>query len=141
MIKPVKLILPGVFLLTLGAGNFGVGSFKGREYHQVLEDLSVLESSAIIQNASPMRRIQLAKVSADRLSARLAKAQHRRDFYNLVEFGGKCIIALSFALLLPGLILTFRSRTQVAKELNASISGTSLAPQSDAPSPADRQAA
>ncbi len=114
--RPVKLILPGLFLLTLGAGNVGVGSFKSAEYQQVLEDLSVLDSSAVLQNASPMRRIQVAKVSADRLSARLTKAQHRRDFYNLVTFGGKCFIGLGLIFFLPGLVLCLRDRMNDSQE-------------------------
>jgi hypothetical protein len=138
--KAVKLILPGLFLLTLGAGNFGVGSFKSREYQQVLQDLSVLESSAVIKNASPLRRVQVAKVSADRLSARLSKAQHRRDFYNLVQFGGKCIIALSFVFLLPGLILSLRGRAHTSEPTATKLAQTDLPGMSLSNSPEKKAA-
>lgn len=110
----VKFVLPGIFLLLLGIGNIAVGHYKGEQYNQVLEELSEPHPSANLVNASPLRRIEFVRHSANRLSQRQSKARARRDFYQLVTFGGKSFVGLSIVLLFSGLCVRYieRSRPQ-----------------------------
>lgn len=98
-----RFLLPGFFLLLLGLGNIGVGHFKGAQYEQVLAELSEPHATVDLVNASPLRRIELARQSVNRLSLRRSKAKARRDFYQLVTFGGKAFVILSSVLLFAGL--------------------------------------
>ncbi len=114
--KPMKLLLPGIFLLVLGIGNISVGTFKGAQYQQVLNELSVMERTQDNIQPSPLARFQLSGESAVRADQRLRKARARRDFYELVTFGGKGFVCFSLVLLvLAGLFhyseLTRRSRS------------------------------
>ena len=104
--KPMKFFLPGVFLLVLGAGNITVGEFKGRQYEQVLEELSGLQLPPQLINVSPLRRIQMES-ETDRLFQRQKNAEARRDFYKLVSFGGRVFIAMSVVLLSLGAVFSY----------------------------------
>jgi hypothetical protein len=116
-IKPMKFLLPGIFLLALGLGNLSVGAFKGRQYEEVLAELSVMEPTSELVNASPLSRVQLAKTTADRLSERQRKARARRDLYELVSFGGKVLVSISVVLLACGLLLHYRRIIRSRREL------------------------
>ena len=98
----MKLVLPGVFLLVLGIGNISVGTFKGEQYEQVLQELSTTEPGPSLANASPLRRIQLATQTASRLYQRQDKARAKRDFYRLVASGGKVFVIISLLFLSLG---------------------------------------
>ena len=103
--KTMKLVIPGLFLLILGTGNIAVGKFKSRQYQEVLLQLSDLEPSTTLINASPLRRVQIAKRSESRLYQRQTKAKNRRDFYEVVTFGGKVFASISLLFLLPAGII------------------------------------
>ena len=118
--KSMRFILPGIFLLVLGAGNIGVGVFKGKQYEEVLQELSVLRPSPALVTSSPLKRIQVAKQTATRLHQRESKARARIDFYHLVEYGGKVFITLSMFLLFFGSMLhglEFRKHRRDKREL------------------------
>lgn len=94
----MQLLLPGLFLLILGAGNIAVGLYKSNQYKLVLDELSA-DSTPVLVNASPLRRIQLAEQTASRLYQRKNKARARLDFYELITFGGQVFVALSLIFL------------------------------------------
>ena len=104
--KPAKFLLPGLFLFVLGLGNITVGVFKSAQYDEVIQGLESTEPTPLLSNASALRRIQLAKMSADRLYLRQSTALARKDFYTLVEFGGKAFLALSLPFLLAGILIS-----------------------------------
>lgn len=114
-IKPIKLIVPGLFLLVLGIGNISVGIFKGNQYDLVLEELAHHKPSPALVNASPLRRIQVARTTASRIHQRQQKAGARRHFYRLVTFGGKVFVSLSIIFLLLALLLTYTRFTRSEK--------------------------
>lgn len=102
--------MPGIFLLILGIGNLSVGLYKGSQYEDVLLELSAEKSgTALLSNASPMRRIQYEKTTTNRLDERQNKAKARKDFYTLVSLGGKLFIALAFVLFSIGLLAKINS--------------------------------
>lgn len=108
--KPITFILPGIFLLILGIGNLIVGHFKGSQYDKVILELSVEKSGTeLLHNASPMRRIQYEKTTANRLDERQNKAKARKDFYTLVSLGGKLFVALALVFFSFGLIVEISS--------------------------------
>lgn len=90
-----RCILPAIFLITLGAGNLGVGLYKEDQYQQVVDDLSKETVIQHLDNASPLTRIRLGEEKARRLDQRRKQALARVDFYRMVVFGGKIFIALS----------------------------------------------
>ncbi len=97
--KLARLFVPGAFLFILGLGNIGVGHYKTAEYQELMEELSVVASEeASLPVSSPLKRIELAEVKNKRFEENLAKARARLDFYSLVSFGGKLMLALSFIL-------------------------------------------
>lgn len=102
-----RFLVPGIFLLLLGLGNIGVGTYKGAEYEQVLEELSEIDSSSHLINASALKRIQLAKTNTHRSEQLRQKASARRDFYNLVVFGGKFMLSISTIVLLMAAVVAF----------------------------------
>jgi hypothetical protein len=125
-LKPMKLILPGLFLFVLGIGNIGVGTFKGLQYQQVLQELTELEPTPGLENASTLRRVQLAEEVASRHYERLSMARGRRDFYDLVEYGGKVFVGVSLVLLLGGaLVYSSTASRLVTSDGGTSDSGTS----------------
>lgn len=112
--KPITFILPGIFLLILGIGNLIVGHFKGSQYEKVLLELSVEKSgTALLNNASPMRRIQYEKTTTNRLDERQNKARARKDFYILVSLGGKLFVGLALLLFSIGLIVEISSKQSI----------------------------
>lgn len=91
----------------LGIGNLSVGFFKGQQYERVLQELAGLEPTPGLVNASPLRRIQLAKQTANRTYQRQQKAQARLDLYRLVTFGGKVFVTLSIIFLFSGSLVRY----------------------------------
>ena len=111
-ISPIKFILPGIFLLILGAGNIYIGSSKVNEYTNVLEELEKQKPSNF-ENTSPLKRLRLAEQSANRVYQRIEEAKDRISFYKLVVFGGKCFFVSGFLLILFSLFV----KNKKAKEL------------------------
>ena len=103
-ISPIKFILPGLFLLVLGAGNIYIGSSKVNEYQNVLIELEKQQPSNF-KNTSPLKRLRLAEQSTDRIFQRIGEAKDRISFYTLVVFGGKCFFAIGVVLLLISLFV------------------------------------
>ena len=103
-ISPIKFILPGIFLLILGAGNIYIGSSKVSEYQTVLIELEKQQPSNF-KNTSPLKRLRLAEQSANRIYQRLGEAKDRISFYKLVVFGGKCFFVLGAILILFSLFV------------------------------------
>jgi len=96
-----RLLVPGAFLFVLGLGNIAVGHYKSAEYQAVLKELSSISAQGpSLAAASPLKRIELAEVQNRRFEENLAKARARLDFYSLVSFGGKLMLAMSSILLL-----------------------------------------
>lgn len=107
-IRAVSALIPGVFLLLLGLGNIVVGTYKGNEYEEVLLELdraSGTESTDVLINASPLRRVQLSRQARERIYQRQRHAQARRDFYRLVVAGGNVFVLLSTLCLFTAAIL------------------------------------
>ncbi len=109
-LRPADLLVPGLFLLVIGAGNFCVGTYKLSQYKEVLRELSDIKPSPALKHLSPLRRVQLANDGAYRLQQRRKQAIARRDLYRLVKFGGKIFIALGLPLLCWGAMLRWRTR-------------------------------
>ena len=104
--KPITFILPAVFLLIMGIGNLSIGVYKRSQYESTIRDLSLEKpKTKLLDNASPLRRIEYEKTTANRLNKRQARAKGRRDFYRLVSFGGIFFIALSFIFFSLGLCI------------------------------------
>ena len=114
-ISPIKFILPGLFLLVLGAGNIYIGSSKVNEYQNVLIELEKQQPSNF-KNTSPLKRLRLAEQSADRIYQRLGEAKNRISFYQLVVFGGKCFFIVGIILLLTSLFMKKSIKKEVIKE-------------------------
>lgn len=108
-LRPAHFFLPAFFLLALGLGNIGVGSYKMEEYEQVAKELALLEPSQGLVHASPLQRIQLASDNADRILLRQRHVNARKEYYRLVSFGGKLLLYLGLLLLSVGTVLTFSS--------------------------------
>ena len=94
--KPMKFLLPAIFLFTLGVGNIIVGSYKEWQYKQVYDELTELKPSPAL--SSTLSRLQTTKQTSDRHLRRQLEANERRNLYRLVSFGGKSFIALSIVL-------------------------------------------
>lgn len=124
--KPAKFLLPGLFLFALGLGNITVGHFKSAQYEDVVSVLESTEPTPMLANVSALRRIQLAKVNADRLYVRRSTALARQDFYTLVVFGGKAFLALSFPFLLAGLLVARSHRGFTGSDRNTSNSDDAI---------------
>jgi hypothetical protein len=113
-----KLLLPGIFLFILGIGNVIVGHYKSQEYERVLSELAPSVPPRAILNVPPMQRMQMERERATRLDERRSKAQARRDFYQLVSFGGKGFMGLSALLIGCGICMhQFQRRQKPAKSL------------------------
>ncbi len=111
----MKLLLPGVFLLVLGIGNVSVGAMKQNQYQGVLKELAVRAPETQLINASPLRRIQLAKLTATRNYERIKHARSREDFYAIVVLGGKAFISISLLLFFSAAVIRLkRQDTQEA---------------------------
>ncbi len=104
-VRPMTFLLPGLFLLLLGVGNIVVGNYKVEQYKQVVANLGTLELPPVLQKASPLRRIQLAKLTESRTYQRRKTAVARLDFYHLVSFGGQVFASLSLPFLLIGVLI------------------------------------
>ena len=101
----MTFLLPGLFLLLLGAGNIVVGNYKAEQYKQVVANLGSPELPPVLQKASPLRRIRIAKLTESRTYQRRKTAVARLDFYLLVTFGGQVFASLSLPFLLVGLAI------------------------------------
>ena len=110
-IKPIKFFIPGIFLFVLGLGNIIVGEFKASQYQEVrAELLNTIEhkSPQILENVSPLRRIQLANQAQEKGTQKLKSAEQRVAFYSLVSTGGAIFVMASLILLIIGFILKLR---------------------------------
>lgn len=102
--KPIKFLLPILFLLILGLGNILVGTYKELQYKQVyseLEETTELQYTPTEQKAlGGLRATQLAaeKLAVDRYSKRKMEASERRNLYLMVIFGGKLFLATALLL-------------------------------------------
>ena len=102
-IKPIKFLLPAIFLLVLGIGNIIVGAFKTDQYQEVLSELySTTDHKPItaVDKASPLRRIQLTTQSQERTFQRLRAVQGRIEFYKMVSTGGGVFVMISILLMI-----------------------------------------
>lgn len=95
-IRPMKFLLPALFLFVLGVGNVWVGQYKEWQYKQVYDELSELQPASNIN--STLGRIQSVPQTKDRHRRRQMEANERRNLYRLVAFGGKAFISLSLML-------------------------------------------
>ena len=102
-----KFLLPGMFLFLLGVGNIGVGLYKGAQYQEVLKELAETQSSPKLTPASPLLRLEYTKQTVTRLYQRQSKAKARKDFYELVTFGGKVFVMLSLVLILASMMVRY----------------------------------
>jgi len=95
----------GVFLLVLGLGNWWVSRGKIAEYTQRIEASRSLDGSDLYgfkhldfrTNAALLRRLH-------RTPATLGIAEAKRDFYALINNGGRLIALLGLALTAIGAI-------------------------------------
>ena len=111
-IKPMKLFIPGIFLLVLGLGNIIVGEFKASQYEDVRKELlNTIEhkSPQVLENVSPLRRIQLANLAQERGTQKLKSTEQRVAFYSLVSTGGAIFVMASIILLIIGFVLQLRN--------------------------------
>lgn len=99
--RPMKLLLPAVFLLILGLGNIGVGIQKRDQYQEVIEELTELRPTEALTPTSPLIKFQQELQSADRNTQYRKQAEDRKEFYSLIAYGGFLILLLS-ALLFVG---------------------------------------
>ena len=107
-IRPIKFLLPALFLFVLGLGNILVGQYKEWQYTQVYEELSVQEPAPKLP--SVIGRIQAVPQAQDRHLRRQIEATERRNLYRLVAFGGKTFMSLSLVLLCLGLFFRYLNR-------------------------------
>lgn len=109
MIKltPIKLFLPGVFLLILGIGNILTGAGKVEQFDLVVAELSALETTDPVLEPSVLRRIESVNRTLDRRGQLLQQARAKRNLYQLPILGGKIFVGLGLLLLvLSGLLRT-----------------------------------
>ena len=113
-IRPTKFLIPGVFLIILGLGNIAAGISKVHQHELVLKELEIQQPLASnIENSSPLRRLQLAEQTAQRIIQRQTEAEDRKAFYNLVAFGGKVFTAIgTILILLSGVICLYKKQTR-----------------------------
>ncbi len=88
--------------MTLGMGNFIVGTLKLTQYQEVTQELKAIRPSEGMFHLSPLRRLQLVNDSEYRLFQRKQFADTRKDFYRLIKFGGKIFMAVAIPFLLLG---------------------------------------
>ncbi len=90
-----RFLVPCFFLLALGIGNLWVGQFKYEQYDEIVKELEGrLKTVNPEDRLSPLQRLKFTIDSPPRLLAQEKKAQARRDFYQVVQFGGRVFIAL-----------------------------------------------
>lgn len=99
-----RLLLPGCIFLLLGFGNVAVGSYKRAEYERELQKLKVLSPSVEAKQLPPLERLALMKEEAlseqpDPIVDAYAKAIQRKQFYQLITYGGQLLLGLSLLLL------------------------------------------
>ncbi|HMO18665.1 MAG TPA: hypothetical protein PKA63_11590 [Oligoflexia bacterium] len=91
-----RFLVPGYFLLILGLGNLIIGHYKLAQYNEVLQELAI---SGYDQepdpNLSPLQRLKSDSNLSIGSIAYQKKAEGRRDFYSLVNFGGQVFLSLS----------------------------------------------
>jgi len=95
-INKARFIIPGLFLLALGIGNLIVGQFKYEQYDEILKDLETQEQfTSEEERPTPLQRLKSTIDTTPHSLALIQKAQARRDFYQLVRFGGRVFLSLS----------------------------------------------
>ena len=109
--KPMKFLLPALFLFVLGVGNIVVGYYKEWQYKQVYDELTELEPSPVL--SSTLSRLQTTKQTSDRHLQRQLEANERLNLYRLVSFGGKSFIAVSLVLFALALFARYRAKGEL----------------------------
>lgn len=99
-----RLLLPGLILLVLGLGNLAVGTFKKAEYERELAKLVTLSPLVEAKKLTPLARLALMKTEAisdqpNPLIDAHAKATQRKQFYQLITYGGKLLLGISLLFL------------------------------------------
>lgn len=94
-IKPIKFLIPAIFLFVLGIGNIAVGSLKQAQFIQAYNELAELAPIEKDMEASALNRIQNIKQTKERHIERKLQAKERKHFYGLVAYGGKVFVGLS----------------------------------------------
>lgn len=95
-INKARFIIPGLFLLALGIGNMIVGQFKYEQYDEILKELEAQDQFTNDEDRpSPLQRLKSTIDTNPHSLALIQKAQARRDFYQLVRFGGRVFLSLS----------------------------------------------
>jgi len=115
--KPMQLLLPGIFLLILGVGNLAVGTFKGEQYAKVMRELSTPDIGFTLTRSSPLKRLAEAPERISPSLLRRKKAQARLEFYELVSIGGRILVLLSAPFLLIGIIIRGKEVSHLARAL------------------------
>ncbi len=117
-LRPMHLLLPGIFLFLLGLGNIGVGIYKSNQYERVIVELSELpedQTAAILLQATPLKRIQLAQKKQARVIHLQKKARAKKDFYHFFVIGGIVFMLLSFIMFYLSIALRFKQGPQKSK--------------------------
>ncbi len=94
-IKPIKFLIPAIFLFVLGIGNIAVGSLKQAQFVQAYNELAELEPMEKGIESSALNRIQNIKQTKERHIERKLQAKERKYFYGLVAYGGKVFVGVS----------------------------------------------
>lgn len=104
-----RFVIPCIFLLALGVGNVTVGTFKYEQYDEIVKELESRPKTQYSDlNISPLLRLKSTIDSPPRLLAQEKKAQARRDFYQVVQFGGRVFLALGGIYFLAFLLTRIR---------------------------------
>jgi hypothetical protein len=108
-ISSARFLVPCFFLLALGIGNITVGTFKYEQYDEIIKDLeSRPPSNSVEDTVSPLQRLKSTIDTPPRSLAHEKKAQARKDFYQLVLFGGRVFLAMGGIYFIAFLLNKFR---------------------------------
>lgn len=94
-IKPIKFLIPAIFLFVLGIGNIAVGSIKQAQFIQAYNELAELAPIDQEIESSALNRIQSIKQTKERHIEKKLEAKERNHFYGLVAYGGKVFVGIS----------------------------------------------
>lgn len=108
-ISSAKFIIPCFFLLALGIGNITVGTFKYEQYDEIIKDLESRPANISVNDTfSPLQRLKSTIDTPPRSLAHEKKAQARKDFYQLVLFGGRVFLAMGGIYFIAFMLNKFR---------------------------------
>ena len=94
-IKPIRLLIPAIFLVVLGVGNVLVGHFKYQQYNEMLNELNSENNFEKTENLSPLQRLKYTSNSSTKVISLKQKAEARRELYQLVSYSGKIFLTIS----------------------------------------------